>query len=353
MELNIEVSAIVGTSIGSVNGALFAQGDFDKALELWEKIEITDVLDLSPDLISGYNLFSHKNLIPLVQELIRKNGLQTMPFQRTLESVIDEQKLRNSNINYGLNFTSLSDIESVELFLSDIRQGTLIDCIMASSCFPGFQKRYIDDKEYSDGGIMNNLPLDMLVKDGYKNIIAVDVGGVGIVKKNNIFDTNIINIRCTKPLLGIFDFDKEKIANTIKQSYYDAYRAFGRLVGNQYYFNTVDYYKAKSKYSDDLLTGIEVAADAFGIDPLAVYRVDSLIDGIVLKYHKLKEAADLSGSSADSLINFKNDNKTLIVKLTNLILNNKSDSLGNKLITGILGNRLLAAGAIAYFVNNN
>ena len=350
-ELGVEIGAVVGTSIGSVNGALFAQGQFETAVRLWQSISAADVLDLGDGFADSQNLLERKNIIPLAREVIRKNGLGTMPFEETLRGVIDEEKLRNSDIEYGLNTTSVRDMESLEVFIEDIPKGKLIDMIMASSCFPGFRKRYIDDKAYADGGIMNNLPLDMLFKRGYKNVIAVDVGGVGMFDSFRCYDTNVVKIHCKKPMLGIFEFDRQAIEKSMKQSYYDTYKAFGRLVGNDYYFNTNDYFRARARYSDELLSGLEIAARAFGIEEIAVYRVESLIDGVVRKYERLSEDRQGAESTIDAVMRLGND-RAVIVRLADMILKSHADGLNNKLVANVLGNRLTAANAVAYFVNN-
>ena len=80
-ELGVEIGAVVGTSIGSVNGALFAQGQFETAVRLWQSISAADVLDLGDSFANSQNLLERKNIIPLAREVIRKNGLGTMPFE--------------------------------------------------------------------------------------------------------------------------------------------------------------------------------------------------------------------------------------------------------------------------------
>ena len=42
IELGIQIEAIAGTSIGAINGAFIAQGDFDKALTVWEEAEVVN-----------------------------------------------------------------------------------------------------------------------------------------------------------------------------------------------------------------------------------------------------------------------------------------------------------------------
>lgn len=345
-ELGFDFTAIVGTSIGSVNGALFAQGDFDIAVEFWKRVKIDDIFELDDELKNSINLLDYKNIVPLLSEAFKKKGLRTKPFEELLKSVLDENKLRNSKIKYGLNTTSVSTLESEELFIDNIPEGKLIDAVMASSCFPGFQKRYIDDKAYRDGGIMNNLPLDMLFKLGYKNIIAIDVGGVGLVRNDRRFDENITYIRPNKTQIGMFEFDISAIERTVRQGYYDTYKVMGRLMGMMYYFNTADYSRAKALYSEEILSGLEYAAEILGINQMAVYRVDDLISGVLKKFKKLKYPK--GEYSPENILKITSDSAFALAKFVELI--NKGKTGGFKLMTGVLGNRLNAAIAVAYFL---
>ena len=44
-ELGLDITAIVGTSIGAINGALFLQNDFDKVMEIAINNDALDVLE--------------------------------------------------------------------------------------------------------------------------------------------------------------------------------------------------------------------------------------------------------------------------------------------------------------------
>ncbi len=43
-ELGISYQIVTGTSIGAINGALMAAGDFEQACELWDTIEMENVM---------------------------------------------------------------------------------------------------------------------------------------------------------------------------------------------------------------------------------------------------------------------------------------------------------------------
>lgn len=78
-------------------------------------------------------------------------------------------------------------------------------------CFPGFKARTIDEKKFIDGGVSNNMPINMLLEKGIDNIIAIDVKGVGFYRTFNLAGKNVINIKCSRPQTGTFDFDRDGI----------------------------------------------------------------------------------------------------------------------------------------------
>lgn len=49
-ELDIEFEAIAGASIGAINGAMIAQGDFDDAYELWSNVEVSSGVNIQGEL---------------------------------------------------------------------------------------------------------------------------------------------------------------------------------------------------------------------------------------------------------------------------------------------------------------
>ena len=49
---------------------------------------------------------------------------------------------------------------------------------MASSCFPIFKPQAINGEEYYDGGFYDNVPINMLIEQGYENIIVADICSV-------------------------------------------------------------------------------------------------------------------------------------------------------------------------------
>lgn len=351
--MGIDIGAVTGVSIGSVNGAMFVQGILDKAQELWEGIRLSDIVAI--DSADAENLFSVQNVVTIITEIYKNQGLDMTPLETILKSVIDEDKIRKSNVDFGLATYSLTDRREIELFIRDIPEGSLVEYIMASACLPGFQTRRIGSKEFIDGAVNNNMPVNMLLDKGYKDIIAVDVGGIGIVKSVDDIGANIINIKCTDNIIGTMEFEPSSIKRSIEKGYYDCFKAFGRLCGDKYYFNTMSYYRAKSMYSDEMLRNVECAGEIFGIEKNAAYNVEDFISGILAGYRAADAAYKKAVSENQNLFELitktKLDDMIITAWVVDMI-KNKVDFMSNKLVMSILGENLYAASAVLYFFNN-
>lgn len=342
LELGLDIRCIVGSSIGAVNGALFAQGDWEKANYVWENISAGDVIALPEDAANAENMFDIKHIQSLVREIKTKKGLDVTPFDKLLRSVIDENKIRLSSIDFGLATFNASGVKEQQMFLKDIPPGKLVDYILASACLPVFQPKKIDDTVYLDGGITNNLPADMLLKSGYTDIICVEVGGIGISKRLTGAGCNIISVKRGSGTVGTLDFSAKSINDSKQQGYYDAMRTFGRLEGDKYYFSPVDYAACKTSYGAKILNELQTAAEIFGIDRFKVYTVHELAQLVVSEFRKTKKT--------DSIVKIlKKSDREKTAALAHAMLSSDSEMLESGIVAGILGPIFEGASAISYF----
>lgn len=341
MELGIPIKCIVGSSIGAVNGAVFAQGDWEKADELWDNISASDIISLSEKAQNTENLLDIKNLQILIKEIQTKKGLDISPFEKLLRAMVDEDKVRSSDIDFGLATFNVTGVKEQQLFIRDIPEGKLVDYLVASARLPGFQPKKIGNSVYMDGGITNNLPVDMLVKAGYTDIICIEVGGIGFSKKINGAGCNIISVKSGSGSVGTLDFSGESILEAKMLGYLDTMRAMGVLAGEKYYISSADYYVSKLRYSDKLITELQRAAEIFGIDKFKIYTIDELA-GLVLKEYKNTHLFDMMNV-------IKKSDREKTAALANAMINSDSEILENSLVAGVLGAIFEAASAVAYF----
>ncbi|MCF6464603.1 patatin-like phospholipase family protein [Clostridium sp. Cult2] len=245
IEEGIDIKGIAGTSVGALNGAMIAQGDFERAYEIWHEISYSKIINASEEDIKRIKSRKlSKEDISLLVDSFRgffvDKGLDITPLKNLLSELIDEDKIRHSGKDFGIVTVSLTDLKPLEIYIEDIPYGQLVEYLMASAYLPVFKTERIDGKRYIDGGIYNNLPVNLLKNKGYTDLIVVRTHAPGIVKKINSDGLNIITISPKDNLGKVLDFDRETARYNIKLGYYDGLKALRGLKGYHYYIESIE-----------------------------------------------------------------------------------------------------------------
>ena len=300
-ELGWNPQIITGTSVGSLNGAMFALDLYETARDMWTSIRSQDVMELPEET---------RNLTELHQflrDVVRAGGMDVTPLEEIVERVLDEDALRASPIRFGLVTVEKRGLKPRELPLEEIPKGKVNDYLLASAaCFPALRAKQIDGVQFLDGGYRDNMPTALAQKMGAEELVCVDLEGVGITLPNRTgLPTTMV--RSYWELGDILHFDPDTARRNIELGYYDTLRAFGRLRGCAYAvakneqtaqdaaafrqrFDAVQ--KAvKAKYpvtltadlalklanmQDAELAPLEAAAEDVGVDPTRYYTVETL-----------------------------------------------------------------------------
>lgn len=242
LECGYEIGAYVGTSIGSFNAAVLAQGDFEKLYKEWYNGSSALGIDLKEKELN--KLFSKKIDIDSVKywakfitDSFANKGIDSSKLKSLYDSFINEEKLRSSNIDYGMVTVSLTDRKPVYMFKEEIPQGLISTYVLASSYLPVFKQDKIlnDDKLYLDGGFYDNCPIILLKKKGYTDIIEIRTGAFGVSKRINRKGLNIITISPSKELGGIVLSDNKMVRKNIEMGYFDAMRVLKGYIGDKFY----------------------------------------------------------------------------------------------------------------------
>lgn len=154
------VSVVSGTSIGSVVGAFYcANYPFDEMLKLFEKASIFSLLSFSRDNSKG---------------LMRLDGLQ---------KILNEAKIPKSFEQLDIPLKVIAtDLNSNDFLCMD--SGNLHEAVIASCSIPiAFRSVEINGKECVDGGLVNNLPADVLENEADK-IIGIHINNYDIPKRS-------------------------------------------------------------------------------------------------------------------------------------------------------------------------
>ena len=215
-EAKIRIDAIAGVSIGAINGALFCQDDWELTWQAWHEIGLDDIINLPGELPVPANLFDRRNWPALTKAVLSQKGLDTTPLRRLMDRFLDEEIMRSSGLAYGVMAFSLSEFQPVSVFMDELAEGKMFDYILASASLPLFRTVKLDGQRLVDGGVYNNLPTEMLLSRGYKDIIEVEVGGLGRVRPHEQDGLNIISIKPKRSLGGIFDLNHDLIDANIE-----------------------------------------------------------------------------------------------------------------------------------------
>ncbi len=237
-ELGIEYQIVTGTSIGAINGALMASGDYEMACELWNTIRLEDVmqegLNLTTTIEGMYN--QRESIRPFLKKYVKNKGADISPFIEFIDRMVDEEKVRASQVDYGLVTVQVSSMKAMELRKEEIPQGKLKDFIMASaSVFPIFPMHKIDGETYLDGCYYDNLPIDLALKMGADEVIAVDLH-TSPSHPAYVGRPYVTCIIPSRSLGTILNFDRKVIDDNIELGYWDALKTFGKMEGKNYTF---------------------------------------------------------------------------------------------------------------------
>lgn len=265
MENGYEIGAVVGTSIGAINGAMVASKEFDKLYEAWKELSFSSLMEI--DEIKLERLFNKNIDLRLLKYLSKKlkgtisnGGIDTKKMKNFISTYVDEQKVRDSDIDFGLVTVCLTDRKPLELYINEIPNGMLIDYLIASARLPIFKAEPLESKLYIDGGIYNNCPLNMIIKKDYKKAIVIRVTTKGKIKGTSKFNKDdLLVVEPKEELLNMVNFGNKVINSTIELGYLDALKVIKKLDGYNSYINPIDENKiieAILKYDEDKILEI-------------------------------------------------------------------------------------------------
>ncbi|NDY96960.1 patatin-like phospholipase family protein [Wenzhouxiangella limi] len=185
-EQGIAVDVIAGTSMGAIVGALYASGYRADDIEaIVERIDWAGALSDQPDrtLLSPQRK-ADAALIPSSLEIgIGRDGLripQGLIQGQNLGLLLRELLLHVSHVDHfdrlPIPFRAVAaDLVSGESVV--LESGDLVDAVRASMSVPGaFQPLRIGDRLLVDGGVVDNVPIDVARAMGATRLIVVDVG---------------------------------------------------------------------------------------------------------------------------------------------------------------------------------
>ena len=267
-EAGIKYNAVSGTSVGALNGGLMAMRDLPRAIDAWNNMKLGKVIELDEEqeenLSRAFNgdigLDDVQRLIPEALEIIKNRGLDVAPLRAWVREVVDAKAIKESDVELYIATVSITDRKALEVKVNDLPEDQICDMLLASAYHPTFKLEKLGGKFYTDGGFVDTLPLHALVTNGYKDIIAVRIPGIGHNRRFKMpDDVNVTYIATNADLGGVLNFDAEQSRRDMAIGYLDAKRVLYGLYGKHYYIErSMTDREALNMLLDSLETGVNL-----------------------------------------------------------------------------------------------
>jgi len=182
-EADVEVAAIVGTSIGSIVAACIGAGDTYEVLR-------RKALEFRKQDIALLNRW-----VVLLNGIRQPGVFRGETLREYIERVVPAVGIANLAVPVAVNAVDLGTGEQVWFGAGGREDVALQDAVTASCSLPLFYPPYLlQGRHYVDGGILDPLPLEHAALLGADRIIAVDVGAGGVRNAAAIVSEGLIAI---------------------------------------------------------------------------------------------------------------------------------------------------------------
>ncbi len=218
--LDKKIGAVSGTSIGALNGALFVQGDYKAAVDIWESLDTKKVLVL--DKKKHINLLKKFDL----QGLMSEGVFSHEALLSILDKYADLDKISQSSIEFYATSCRLPDFKTTYFPINGAEPERIKKILMASAAIPMvFDMIKIDGKQYVDGGVVDNVPIKPLYEKGYRRFIVVRLDEFRKINRKNYKDADIIEVSPDQGwddmIRGVLDFSPKGIGKRRKAGHSD------------------------------------------------------------------------------------------------------------------------------------
>jgi len=218
-ELEVQYDIIAGTSVGAINGSYIAQykaGEEKQAIqglvEVWSTINDARIFKPNyPVLGKG---------LSMVYSAIALNSLyDSSPLIELINKSIDIESLKHSGKEITIGAVSM---KTGEYRYWDQNSPDIVKAVEASSAYPIFFKPVvIEEENWADGGLRNNIPAQQALKIGASEIDIITTGPMDehfAYKSNNVISslvtvTNVLldEIQDTNLLIGTLIEEEDNI----------------------------------------------------------------------------------------------------------------------------------------------
>lgn len=241
-EAGYKFDGVAGTSVGALNGVMVAQNRFEDSMKIWREIDFANVLDINNKygenvVNKNFDQETIRYFYNYVKKIIGQGGLDTTKIKNLIKANIDEDLLRDSGIDFGIMTYSVTEKQPLSIFVEDMAKDKVADYVMASASFPGFKKTVVDGQEFIDGGVYDNMPINMLLDKGYKDIVAIETKSSIPKKYPKDKNSQVFYIKPSEKPGRVMNFTSQSTERAIQIGYLDGLKLLRGYVGQNYFID--------------------------------------------------------------------------------------------------------------------
>lgn len=238
------ITAVSGTSVGALNGALFAQGDYSVAENVWLSISNEQILKYDfkqfqkqlEEAISSIGVVRDLDIARLLLlNMSKKKNSGLFSREGLLEIIdraLDTQYLSSSVIPCYATCLEMPILKKTRFNLQGMSSADIKTVLLATSAIPFiFDEEKIDGKCYIDGGVPSvgdNVPIEPLYHMGIRTFIVAHLSRDYIIDEDLYPDARILQIVPSDHQGDLFDgtldFSLRGAKKRIEQGYWDTHK---------------------------------------------------------------------------------------------------------------------------------
>ncbi len=232
---------VTGTSIGALNAALIVQKDYRAMDRLWHTLTQDRIVNgaISVDMDISDMFSEHSQLVPFIKEFIKEKGADITPMIHNINELFDEERFFESDIDFGCVVCQQGTRKPVFVTKEMMRGNGADWLISTASAYPAFPVHHFEEGDFIDGGYYDNLPIDLALRMGAEEIVAIDLSSEP-QHPNYFYRTGITYIFPQVETGSFLSFDRKTINRLETLGYYDTMKAFDVFDGVKYTFEKME-----------------------------------------------------------------------------------------------------------------
>ena len=276
-EAGYSFDAVVGTSIGALNAAILAQDGLEVLKEFWHSVRISNIFALddafaesvSENGVKKENFIATLRLMRHPLKFVQTSGDR---MEKYVKERINPDRLLGSQMKCGCVTYCVNKLKPVELFTDDMPKENIVDYFIASATFPLYGFYEFNGNKYVDGGIYDNMPINLIASKGYTDLIAIRTS----TKPRKVkikYDVDVKYIIPSEELGRMIAFVPKNINRCMKVGFFDGLRFLNGYLGKKYYIKPFD-----NNLFDDYFVGLPYDEMLDELDETRIIRTPDIVE---------------------------------------------------------------------------